>query len=128
MARARGHMRRRKARMSTQTLNTAMAIGHVTVADKAPADTESAEGFVEFNILDLLRTEPDETAVPAAYNDPASVFTGAPAFPSDRYVFGLIRCSACHNEMIYYQDRVRLSAGYAFRCRICQHALLARLP
>jgi hypothetical protein len=29
--------------------------------------------------------------------------------------------------MVYYQERALLAAGYRFRCRVCQHELLASL-
>ena len=122
MSRARGHARKKKARLTSHTLSAVMDLDRSTVAAQ-PAALES----VERDILEWLRAEPNAAAVPASYNDAGSVFMGAAAFPAERFVLGLIYCPQCHNEMVYYQERALLAAGYRFRCRVCQHELLASL-
>lgn len=92
--------------------------------EEAEADAGASDAVVS-SILDLLRTEPDTSTMPAVYNDPGRAYTGAAGYPAQRYVFGLVVCPQCHNENIYYQDRDLLAAGYHFRCRVCQHELLA---
>jgi ribosomal protein S27E len=126
MSRARGHARKKKARLTSHTWSTVMELDRRAVAE-APAAQPSALESVELDILDLLRAEPNAAAVPASYNDAGSVFMGADGFPADQFVLGLIRCPQCHNEMVYYQERALLAAGYRFRCRVCQHELLASL-
>lgn len=129
MARARGNARKRKTRLTNQTFSAVMDLSR-RAEPEAVDEVEGAEPVtdsLEFNILDLLRAEPEVVSVPAAYNEPASIFTPAGGFATDRYVLGLMQCSECRNEMMYYQRREILSAGYAFRCRICQHELLATL-
>lgn len=120
-------MRRKKTRLSSQTLSTVISMGRPPDIAEPPEGSASGVDLIEFNILDLLRSEPEESVVPAAYNEAGSMFTGAADFPSERFVFGLMICPACRNEMIYYQERDRLLAGYPFRCRVCQHPLLACL-
>jgi|SRR5438477_9606144 len=124
MSRARGHARRKKARLTNRTLSAAMEVGHHAVAEEPAAQPTTLES-VELDILELLRAEPGAATVPASYNDAGSVFTGAAGFPADHFVFGLMVCPQCHNEMVYYQERDLLAAGYRFRCRVCQHELLA---
>ena len=128
MARTRGHTRKKKARLTTENFSAVMEIGRRPArAEADPAPETAAVDVVEFDILELLRAEPDTVSVPTAYNDPSSVFAGATDFATDRYVLGLIVCPECRNEMMYYQRRDVLAAGYRFRCRICQHELLATL-
>src|ERR671936_1943113 len=122
MSRARGHARKKKARLTNHTLSAVMDLDRSAAAAQ-PGALES----VERDILELLRAEPNAAAVPASYNDAGSVFMGAAAFPANRFVLGLILCPQCHNEMVYYQERALLAAGYRFRCRVCQHELLASL-
>jgi ribosomal protein S27E len=126
MSRPRGHARKKKARLSNGTLSAVMDIGRHGAAEE-PAAQPAALQSVELDILALLRAEPGAAAVPASYNEAASIFVGAAGFPADRFVFGLVLCPQCHNEMIYYQERALLAAGYRFRCRVCQHELLAAL-
>ena len=126
MSRARGHARKKKARLTSHTLSAVMDLDRSAAAEQ-PAAQPGALESVERDILELLRAEPNTAAVPASYNDAGSVFTGAAAFPADRFVLGLILCPQCHNEMVYYQERALLAAGYRFRCRVCQHELLASL-
>ncbi len=140
MSRARGNARKKKTRLTEQSLSAVMEVARPrTVVEgvasdgggfvAADADTTAllsdAADPVVSSILELLRAEPDVATMPAAYNDPARVFTGAPDYPARRYIFGLVICPECHNENMYYQDRDALAAGYHFRCRICQHELLA---
>jgi hypothetical protein len=120
----RGHARRRKPRQPDQSPST-------LVDDDAMADQAELQvtGDSLLDILDFLRhAEPDPVAVPASYNDPTSIFTSAAAFPTERYVLGLVACPECQNEILYYQDRDVLAAGYRFRCRICQCVVQATLP
>lgn len=133
MSRLRGNARKKKSRLTNRTLSAVMEIGRrrenpevASGADATP-EQESALDTVELDILALLRTEPDTATVPAVYNDAGRAFTGAGAFPADRYVFGLMICPACHNEMVYYQRRDLLAGGYGFRCRVCQHEIVASL-
>ena len=132
MGRPHGNARKRKARLTESTFSA-----DVTGDSPAPVDADSASGYVVApaepdavisSILDLLRIEQDTPVLPAAYNDSRHIFHGAPRFPTDRYIVGLLQCSECHNEMIYYQDRDVVTAGFTFRCRICQHPLVATLP
>jgi len=128
MARARGNARKRKARLTNETFSAVMDISRRAEPAAVEEVTETATvEVVEFNILDLLRAEPEVVSMPAAYNEGASIYTGAPGFATDRYVLGLVKCAECHNEMTYYQQRDLLRARYTFRCRICQHELLATL-
>lgn len=129
MARARGNARKRKVRLTDHTAATVMEIAPRQPAAARPAPSAEPDGltFSSFSILDLLRSEPDAVSMPAAYNELAHIFAGAPGFPTKHFVFGLVLCPRCHNEMVYYQDRAILAAGYRFRCRICQHELLATL-
>src|SRR5256885_10302934 len=127
MSRARGRAHnKKKARLTNHTLSAVMEIDHRAAAED-PAAQPAALESVELDILELLRAEPDAATVPASYNDAGSVFMGAAGFPADRFVFGLILCPQCHNEMVYYQERAVLAAGYGFRCRVCQHELLVSL-
>jgi hypothetical protein len=126
MSRARGHARKKKARLTSHTLSAVMELDRRSAAEE-PAAQPGALESVELDILDLLRAEPNVAAVPASYNDAGSVFMGAADFPADQFVLGLILCPQCHNEMVYYQERTLLAAGYRFRCRVCQHELLASL-
>jgi hypothetical protein len=126
MPRARGHARRKKARLTNRTFAAVMESGR-RVAAEEPATQPAALESVELDILDMLRAEPGAVSIPASYNDAGSVFTGAAGFPADHFVFGLMVCPECHNEMVYYQERDLLAAGYRFRCRVCQHELLASL-
>ena len=126
MSRARGHARKKKARLTSHTLSAVMDLDRGAVAEE-PAAQPGALESVELDILELLRAEPNAAAVPASYNDAGSVFMGAADFPADQFVLGLIQCPQCHNEMVYYQERALLAAGYRFRCRVCQHELLASL-
>ena len=127
MSRARGRAHnKKKARLTNHTLSAVMEIDHRSAAED-PAAQPAALESVELDILELLRAEPDAATVPASYNDAGSVFMGAAGFPADQFVFGLILCPQCHNEMVYYQERALLAAGYRFRCRVCQHELLASL-
>ena len=126
MSRARGHARKKKARLTGHTLSAVMELDRRS-APEEPAAQPGALESVELDILDLLRAEPNVAAVPASYNDAGSVFMGAADFPAGQFVLGLIRCPQCHNEMVYYQERALLATGYRFRCRVCQHELLASL-
>jgi hypothetical protein len=126
MSRARGHARKKKARLTSHTLSAVMDLDRRAAAEE-PAAQPAALEAVERDILELLRAEPNAAAVPASYNDAGSVFMGAADFPADQFVLGLILCPQCHNEMVYYQERALLAAGYRFRCRVCQHELLASL-
>src|SRR5579871_4340203 len=104
MARLRGHARRKKTRLTDRTFDAVMDIGRdaAAVADAA-AEGESAEGSldaVELNIIELLRGDADVVAMPAAYNEATSVFTGASDFPTERYMLGLMVCPQCHSEMV----------------------------
>ena len=145
MARARGNAQKKKTRLTEQSLSAVMEVapqrgprrGAVAggaapdSADRAthePAPTTSAFDSVISSIVELLRTEPDVDSMPAAYNDPERVLTAAQHYPARRYVLGLVVCPECRNENIYYQDRDLLAAGYPFRCRFCQHELLATAP
>ncbi len=149
MARGRGNggnARKRKTRLTEQSLSAVMEVapqrgagrsvvgdGSVpATADRAtreplPSTSDTSDSVIS-SILELLRTEPDVASMPATYNDPDRVLTEAPHYPARRYVFGLVVCPECRNENIYYQDRDLLTAGYPFRCRICQHELLATAP
>ena len=126
MSRARGRAHKKKARLTNHTLSAVMEMDRRTTAEE-PAAQPAALESVERDILELLRAEPNASAVPASYNDAGSVFLGAAAFPAEQFVLGLILCPQCHNEMVYYQERAVLAAGYGFRCRVCQHELLASL-
>jgi hypothetical protein len=126
MSRARGHARKKKARLTSHTLSAVMELDRGAAVEE-PAAQPGALESVERNILDLLRAEPNASAVPASYNDAGSVFMGAAHFPADQFVLGLTLCPQCHNAMVYYQERALLAAGYRFRCRVCQHELLASL-
>lgn len=127
MARMRGHARRRKTRLTHQSLSAVMDI-HRKAAPAVDAAREATSlDAVELNILELLRSEPDIVAMPAAYNDAASIFEADGLFPTERYVLGLLVCAACRNEVVYYQRREVLSDGYHFRCRVCQNELLATI-
>ena len=126
MSRARGHARKKKARLTSHTLSAVMDLDRNAAAEQ-PAAQPGALESVERDILELLRAEPNAAAVPAFYNDASSVFMGAAGFPAEQFVLGLIQCPQCHNEMVYYQERALLAAGYRFRCRVCQHELLASL-
>jgi len=126
MSRARGRAHKKKARLTNHTLSAVREIDHRSAAED-PAAQPAALESVELDILELLRAEPNAATVPASYNDAGSVFMGAAGFPADQFVFGLILCPQCHNEMVYYQVRAVLAAGYGFRCRVCQHELLASL-
>lgn len=124
MSRMRGHARRRRPRQPDQSPSTLVDDG--SLAEQVEL-SDSSESLLD--ILDFLRhTQPDPVAVPASYNDPASIFTGAATFPTERYVLGLVACPQCQNEILYYQDRDVLAAGYRFRCRICQCVVQASLP
>ena len=123
MSRTRGHTRRKKSRLTGQTLSAVMELGQ----RDSGAAVESAD-LVELDILELLKAPPDVVTVPAAYNDVGSIYMGASAFPAQQFVFGLMVCAECHNELVYYQDRDVLAAGYLFRCRVCQHEVRASLP
>lgn len=127
MSRLRGNARKKKARLTDHTLTAVMQVARRTDVAEAPPAQDAALDSVELDILALLRAEPDTAAAPSVYNDTARVFTGASDFPADRFVFGLMSCPQCHNEMVYYQRRERLSEGYHFRCRVCQHEVLASL-
>ena len=126
MSRARGRALKKKARLTNHTLSAVMEIDR-RAASEDPAAQSAALESVELDILELLRAEPNAAAVPASYNDAGSVFLGAAAFPAEQFVLGLILCPQCHNEMVYYQERALLAAGYRFRCRVCQHELLVSL-
>jgi hypothetical protein len=126
MSRARGHARKKKARLTSHTLSAVMDLDRGAAAEQ-PAAQPGALESVERDILELLRAEPNVAAVPASYNDAGSVFMGAADFRAEQFVLGLILCPQCHNEMVYYQERALLAAGYRFRCRVCQHELLASL-
>ncbi len=146
MARGRGNggnARKKKTRLTEQSLSAVMEVaprsgpgrgvgangGAPDSADRATHESLSpTSDSVISSILELLRTEPDVASMPAAYNDPDLVLTEAPHYPARRYIFGLVVCLECRNENIYYQDRDLLAAGYPFRCRICQHELLAMAP
>jgi len=143
VARARGNARKKKTRLTEQSLSDVMEVARprAVVVDAPARGSTSADGGavsgeglsppsdpVISSILELLRSEPDVATMPAVYNDPSRAFTEAPHYPARRYVFGLVVCPECHNENMYYQDRAALAAGYRFRCRICQHELLATLP
>ncbi|MCA1598824.1 MAG: hypothetical protein LC769_07335 [Chloroflexi bacterium] len=145
MARARGNAQKKKTRLTEQSLSAVMDVAPrreprrgATAGGAAPdsADRATHESLsttstfdsVISSIVELLRTEPDVASMPPAYNDPDRVLTEAPHYPARRYVFGLVVCPECRNENIYYQDRDLLAAGYPFRCRICQHELLAMAP
>ena len=142
MARGRGNAQKKKTRLTEQSLSAVMEIAprrgsgrgaitggaasdSVDRATREPVSTTSTFDSVISSIVELLRTDPDVAGMPPAYNDPDRVLTDAPHYPARRYVFGLVVCSECRNENIYYQDRDLLAAGYPFRCRICQHELLA---
>lgn len=130
MTRLRGNARKRKARLTNQTLSAVMEVGgrRAEVAEEQPAaEKDAALDTVELDILALLRSEPDTIAMPAVYNDSTRVYTGSADFQTERFIFGLMLCPQCHNEMVYYQQRELLAAGYHFRCRICQHELVASL-
>lgn len=127
MARARSHVRRKKVRLTSQSLSAVISQERSADAAGAGDDVDPTHNFVEFNILDLLRDEPASVVIPAAYNDASSVFTGAENFAASGFVFGLMVCPACRNEMIYYQQRDSLASGYRFRCRVCQYQLVASL-
>jgi len=148
-----GNARKKKARLTDQTFSDVMAIGHVPPGPAAvelrerearesgtrePGTRQPDQGGdgsldvtslpVVSSILDLWRSEPDEPVIPAVYNDPGHVLKDAAGFPADHFAVGLVACPECRNEMFYYQDRAVLAEGYRFRCRICQHELLAVLP
>lgn len=141
MARTRGHTRKRKTRLTNQTFSAVMDLGRRADPAAVEAAVETVETVetvdaaaeptpvesVEFNILDLLRAEPETVSIPAAYNEPGSIFRDANGFATDSYLLGLVLCPECHNEMMYYQRREALVAGYHFRCWVCQHELLAAL-
>lgn len=138
MVRARGNARKKKTRLTDESLSAVMEVAGPRVAvagmagvaapddalSGAPTSTSTSDSVVS-SILELLRSEPDIAVMPAAYNDPSRVFTGAADYPAGRYLFGLAVCPECRHENMYYQDRDVLAAGYHFRCRICQHELLA---
>ena len=125
MSRARGNARKKKVRLTDHTAASVMEIApRKTAAESAPLPEE--QDALSFSILDLLRSEPDDpVSVPAAYNEAAHIFTEAAGFAALQFVLGLVVCPQCRNEMIYYQDRSVLAGGYSFRCRICQHELVA---
>lgn len=130
MTRLRGNARKRKARLTNQTLSAVMEVGgrRSEAAQEQPeVEKDAALETVELDILALLRSEPDTTTVPAVYNDTTRVYTGSADFQTDRFIFGLMLCPQCHSEMVYYQRREVLESGYHFRCRICQHELVATL-
>src|SRR5438132_9076637 len=106
--------RKKKARLTNHTLSAVMELDRRAAAEEPAAQPATLES-VELDILALLRAEPDAATVPASYNEAASVFMGASGFPADQFVFGLILCPQCHNEMVYYQERALLAAGYGFR-------------
>src|SRR2546430_11741547 len=118
MSRARGRAHKKKARLTNHTLSAVMEIDRRAAAEDPAAQTAALES-VELDILELLRAEPDAATVPASYNDAGSVFTGAADFPAAHFVFGLMVGPQCHNEMVYYQERALLAAGYRFRGRGC---------
>jgi len=137
-----GNARKKKARLTDQTFSDVMEIGHVAssptaVEPREPGTREpdqSGDGSLDVtslpvvsSILDLWRSEPDEPIIPAVYNDPKHIFKNASGFPTDHFAVGLVVCPECRNEMFYYQDRAVLAEGYHFRCRICQHELVAVL-
>ena len=131
MPRPRGNARKKKARLTDSTLSTVMEVARPVsppAEHTAIATVSEAHDPVAPSILDLLRTEPTAATMPAAYNDAGRVFTGASWFPAEHFVLGVVVCEECGNEMIYYQDRETLATGYRFRCRICQHELLATAP
>ncbi len=145
MPRSHGHgnARKKKARLTDQTFSTVMEIGHVAPASAAIESYESGtrepeqsgDGSLDVlslpvvsSILDLWRSEPDAPVIPAVYNDPKHIFKDASGFPTEHFAVGLVVCPECRNEMFYYQDRAVLTEGYRFRCRICQHELVAVLP
>jgi len=131
--RPRGNARKRKARLTDQTF-TAVVAGDRPEAVVAPLEgsegsllrVEETSGIDD--LLELLRAVPDAPALPASYNDPQQTLRDTAAFSASRYVIGLLQCSECHNEIIYYQKRDVLAAGFQFRCRFCQHELVATLP
>src|SRR5579875_1823181 len=118
MARARGNARKRKARLTNETFSAVMDISRRAEPAAVEEVVETTIDVVELNILDLLRAEPEVVTMPAAYNEAASIYTGAASFATDRYMLGLVKCPECHNEMTYYQQRDVLRVGYTFRCRI----------
>jgi len=131
--RPRGNARKRKARLTDQTFTAVVAGERPEAAVAAPDGVEGAAPHVEEtsgidDLLELLRTVPDAPTLPASYNDPNHILRDAKGFPASRYVIGLLQCSECHNEIIYYQRREVLEAGFQFRCRFCQHELVATLP
>jgi len=143
-----GNARKKKARLTDQTFSTVMEIGHVAPdsATVKPRESgtpepgtrepdESGDSSLDVmslpvvsSILDLWRSEPDAPVIPAVYNDPTHIFKDASGFPTEHFAVGLVVCPECRNEMFYYQDRAVLVEGYRFRCRICQHELVAVLP
>ena len=129
MARARGNARKKKVRLTDHTAATVMEIAPRRAPSPRPEATAEPDSalFSSFSLLDLLRAEPDAVAMPAAYNELAHIFTGAGEFPTTRFVFGVATCPHCRNEMVYYQERAILAAGYHFRCRVCQQEMLASL-
>lgn len=131
MPRPRGNARKRKARLTDQTF-TAVVAGERPEAS-APDGVDGVSYYVEEtsgieDLLELLRMVPDAPTVPASYNDPTQTLRDIAGFPASLYVIGLLQCTECHNEIIYYQKREVLDAGYRFRCRFCQHELIATLP
>ncbi len=143
MVRARGNARKKKTRLTEESLSAVMEVARPRVAatetaqgvtEEATRDgsvsevSSSASDSVVSSILELLRAEPDVAVMPAAYNDPSRAFSGAADYPAQRYLFGLAVCPECRHENMYYQDRDVLAAGYHFRCRICQHELRATPP
>ncbi len=129
MARPRGNARKKKTRLTDASFSAVMEVGgpRAEPVDRPPDEASSTSESVISSILELLRTEPDAVVMPAVYNDASRVLTAVPGYPAERFVFGLIVCPECHSENIYYQDRDVLAAGYRFRCRICQHELVASL-
>src|SRR2546423_10358938 len=99
MSRARGHARKKKARLSSHTLSAVMDLDRGAAVEE-PAAQPGALESVERNILDLLRAEPNASAVPASYNDAGSVFMGAAPFPAGQLVLGRTPCPQCHNPVV----------------------------
>ncbi len=126
MARPRGNARKKKTRLTDASFSAVMEVGGPRAEPVERPPDETSESVIS-SILELLRAEPDAVVMPVVYNDASRVLTAAPGYPAERFVFGLTVCSECRSENIYYQDRDVLAAGYRFRCRICQHELVASL-
>jgi len=120
-----GNARKRKTRLTEQSLSAVMEVAPQRGAGRSVVGDGSVPATADRATREPL---PSTSSMPATYNDPDRVLTEAPHYPARRYVFGLVVCPECRNENIYYQDRDLLTAGYPFRCRICQHELLATAP